>query len=102
MMLPKKCYVSLETPVTLIRLRMIPHLDSLNHDLNDSLANGSAIILLISNHFEGVENIDLSEEVTGHLRYPDLIPKILNRCGFLDVKGGEGTIPKDDIQLDRN
>lgn len=61
---------------------------------------GIAGLQPISNHVDGVENIDLSEEVSGHLRYPDLIPKILNRCGFLDVKGGEGAIPKEeDIQL---
>ncbi|ETS81234.1 hypothetical protein PFICI_06236 [Pestalotiopsis fici W106-1] len=62
---------------------------------------GIAGLQPISDHVLGVENIDLSEEVAGHLRYPDLIPKILNRCGFLHVKGGEGEIPKeeDDIQL---
>ncbi|KAK6072852.1 hypothetical protein SCUP515_07177 [Seiridium cupressi] len=62
---------------------------------------GIAGLQPISDEVEGVENLDLSEEVQGHLRYPDLIAKILNRCGFLDVKGGEGEIPKeeDDIQL---
>lgn len=44
---------------------------------------------------EGVENLDLSEWVSGHLRYPDLMPKILARCGFLDVRGGEGPIEKE-------
>lgn len=44
---------------------------------------------------EGVENLDLSEWVSGHLRYPGLMPKILARCGFLDVRGGEGPIEKE-------
>ncbi|ROW07871.1 hypothetical protein VMCG_03665 [Cytospora schulzeri] len=50
---------------------------------------------------EGVENIDLSEEVMGHLRYPALIAQILTRCGFPNVTGGEGPIAKEeDIQLE--
>ncbi|KAF3023486.1 hypothetical protein E8E14_004629 [Neopestalotiopsis sp. 37M] len=63
---------------------------------------GIAGLQPISDQVVGVENIDLSEEVAGHLRYPDLIPQILKRCGFNDVKGGEGEIPKEDdvdIQL---
>ncbi|KAJ9152056.1 YSIRK family gram-positive signal peptide [Pleurostoma richardsiae] len=43
----------------------------------------------------GVENLNLSPEVEGHLRYPELIPKILTRCGFPGVKGGEGPIERD-------
>lgn len=31
---------------------------------------------------EGVDNMNLSKEVSGHLRYPDLIGKILKRAGF--------------------
>ncbi|KAK7739910.1 hypothetical protein SLS53_005503 [Cytospora paraplurivora] len=50
---------------------------------------------------EGVENLDLSEEVKGHLRYPNLIAKILTRCGFPNVSGGEGPIAKEeDIKLE--
>lgn len=50
---------------------------------------------------EGVENIDLSQEVMGHLRYPALIAQILTRCGFPNVTGGEGPIAKEeDIQLE--
>ncbi|KAK0734313.1 hypothetical protein B0T26DRAFT_670631 [Lasiosphaeria miniovina] len=45
---------------------------------------------------EGVENIDLSEEVDGHLRYPDIIDKILYRCGFQVVEGAAGPIEKDE------
>ncbi|RYP73814.1 hypothetical protein DL771_003392 [Monosporascus sp. 5C6A] len=50
---------------------------------------------------EGVENLDLSGEVQGHLRYPGLIAKILTRCGFPNVRGGEGTIEKegDDAEI---
>lgn len=50
---------------------------------------------------DGVENLDLSDAVSGHLRYPDLIAKILAQCGFPDVKGGEGPIEtdKDAIEL---
>ncbi|ROV99235.1 hypothetical protein VSDG_03881 [Cytospora chrysosperma] len=50
---------------------------------------------------EGVENIDLSKEVMGHLRYPALIAQILTRCGFPNITGGEGPIVKEeDIQLE--
>ncbi|KAI3547970.1 YSIRK family gram-positive signal peptide [Colletotrichum abscissum] len=45
---------------------------------------------------ERVENLNLSAEVSGHLRYPSLIAKILTRCGFPNVKGGEGVIEKDE------
>ncbi|GKT91797.1 LOW QUALITY PROTEIN: transmembrane and coiled-coil domain-containing protein [Colletotrichum tofieldiae] len=47
-----------------------------------------------------VENLNLSAEVSGHLRYPRLIAKILTRCGFPNVKGGDGAIEKDeDIKI---
>lgn len=50
---------------------------------------------------KGVENLDLSKEVKGHLRYPRLIAQILTRCGFPNVSGGEGPIEKEeDIQLE--
>ncbi|KAB5567011.1 hypothetical protein GE09DRAFT_1109009 [Coniochaeta sp. 2T2.1] len=48
---------------------------------------------------EGVENLDLTEEVQGHLRYAGLIGNILVRCGFPDVKGTDGTITKDDDEI---
>ncbi|ROT35017.1 DUF726-domain-containing protein [Sodiomyces alkalinus F11] len=48
----------------------------------------------------GIENLDLSREVAGHLRYPHLIAQILTRCGFPDVKGGEEAIERDE-DLDR-
>ncbi|KAI1490718.1 hypothetical protein F5X96DRAFT_634768 [Biscogniauxia mediterranea] len=43
----------------------------------------------------GVENLDLSPEVKGHLRYPDLIAQILARCGFPGVRGGACAIEKE-------
>jgi hypothetical protein len=52
---------------------------------------------------EGVDNLDLSKEVSGHLRYPELIGKILRRCGFGGIQGEdvEGDIEGDvsEIQL---
>ena len=50
---------------------------------------------------EGVSNLDLSKEVSGHLRYPDLIGKILKRAGFQGIAVGDMDIEGDlgDIQL---
>jgi hypothetical protein len=45
---------------------------------------------------EGVENLNLTEEVQGHLRYADLIGNILVRCGFTDIQGTDGTIQKEE------
>lgn len=44
---------------------------------------------------DGIENLDLSDLVSGHLRYPGLTGEILRRCGFIDVKAGL-TIEKDE------
>ena len=44
---------------------------------------------------EGVENVDLSEEVSGHLRYPELVGKILKRCGVEGVKVEDADIETD-------
>jgi hypothetical protein len=62
---------------------------------------GIAGLQAINEDIEGVENLNLSEEVLGHLRYPDLIPQVLSRCGFNNVIGGDGAIEKeaDAIQL---
>ncbi|KAI0023731.1 DUF726-domain-containing protein [Xylariomycetidae sp. FL0641] len=60
-----------------------------------SLQLGIAGLQAISSDVEGIENLDLTAEVSGHLRYPDLIPQILNRCGFLHIKGGERAIEKE-------
>lgn len=48
----------------------------------------------------GVENLDLSDEVKGHLRYPDLIGQILARCGFPDIEGGDLPIDAEEIRLE--
>ncbi|KAH8906257.1 DUF726-domain-containing protein [Coniochaeta sp. PMI_546] len=48
---------------------------------------------------EGVENLNLTEEVQGHLRYAGLIGNILVRCGFPDIRGTDGTIKKDDDEI---
>lgn len=44
----------------------------------------------------GVENLDLSDLVSGHLRYPELTGKILRRCGFDGVHSGKD-IEEDDL-----
>lgn len=45
---------------------------------------------------KGIENLDLSSQVSGHLRYPDLIGEILDQCGFVGVKSSH-EIEKDDV-----
>lgn len=45
---------------------------------------------------EGIENLDLSESVSGHLRYPDITGEILRKCGFVGVKAA-AEIEKDDL-----
>jgi hypothetical protein len=50
----------------------------------------------------GVENISLTKEVSGHLRYPDLIGKILKRLGFDGIKVEDANIEEEaqtEIQL---
>jgi hypothetical protein len=56
---------------------------------------------------EGVANLDLSKEVSGHLRYPDLIGKILKRAGFegiavedMDIEGDLGEIQLLDVETE--
>jgi hypothetical protein len=46
---------------------------------------------------EGVENTDLSKEISGHLRYPDLIGKTLKRAGFAGIKVEDGDIEEEQI-----
>lgn len=60
-----------------------------------SLQLGIAGLQAVGADIDGVEDLDLSEEVHGHLRYPGLIAQILHRCGFPGVKGGETVIEKD-------
>lgn len=45
---------------------------------------------------DGVENLNLSKEVKGHLRYSRLIAQILTKCGFVGIKGGESPIEKEE------
>ncbi|KAF4442714.1 hypothetical protein F53441_11655 [Fusarium austroafricanum] len=47
---------------------------------------------------EGIQNLDLSDSVSGHLRYPDLIGEILNKCGFVGIKAAS-EIEKDELIL---
>ncbi|KAI6089794.1 DUF726-domain-containing protein [Hypoxylon rubiginosum] len=65
-----------------------------------SMQLGIAGLQAVGDDIEGVENLDLSNEVTGHLRYPGLTAKILARCGFPDVRGGAGAIEKDDGKIE--
>ncbi|KAI1807050.1 DUF726-domain-containing protein [Daldinia bambusicola] len=65
-----------------------------------SMQLGIAGLQPIRGDIEGVENLNLSNEVTGHLRYPELTAKILARCGFPDVRGGAGAIEKDDGKIE--
>ncbi|CAM1504090.1 Fc.00g016810.m01.CDS01 [Cosmosporella sp. VM-42] len=60
-----------------------------------SLAMGVAGLQPVKD-VEGIENLDLSESVSGHLRYPSLTGEILRKCGFMDVKAG-GEIEKDEM-----
>ncbi|KAK4042248.1 hypothetical protein C8A01DRAFT_44768 [Parachaetomium inaequale] len=45
---------------------------------------------------EGVENLNLTDEVQGHMRYAKLIAKILAKCGVPVVRGSEGPIEEDE------
>ncbi|KAH7413178.1 hypothetical protein BKA64DRAFT_347221 [Cadophora sp. MPI-SDFR-AT-0126] len=46
---------------------------------------------------EGVDNLNLSKEVNGHLRYPDLIGKILKKAGFEGILVEDMEIERDDV-----
>ncbi|SPO02271.1 uncharacterized protein DNG_04944 [Cephalotrichum gorgonifer] len=46
-------------------------------------------------HVKGIRNLDLSSEVSGHLRYPALTSQILARCGFANIKGGDRPIERE-------
>ncbi|KHN96803.1 transmembrane and coiled-coil domains 4 [Metarhizium album ARSEF 1941] len=60
-----------------------------------SLALGVAGLQAIDG-VHGIQNLDLSEKVSGHLRYPSLTGEILKACGFTGVRAG-GEIQKDDL-----
>lgn len=60
-----------------------------------SIQLGVAGLQAVAN-IDGVENLDLSQEVKGHLRYSGLIAQILTKCGFPDIRGGESPIEKEE------
>lgn len=60
-----------------------------------SIQLGVAGLQAVTN-IDGVENLDLSQEVKGHLRYPELIPQILTKCGFPGIEGGEDPIEEEE------
>lgn len=62
-----------------------------------SLQLGVAGLEGVGGGTEGMEDIDLGEDVHGHLRYPSLIAPILHRCGFVGVRGGEASIERDEV-----
>lgn len=37
----------------------------------------------------GIENLDLSEVVSGHLRYPELTGEIMRKCGFVGINASK-------------
>ncbi|KAI0903440.1 hypothetical protein F4823DRAFT_635834 [Ustulina deusta] len=61
-----------------------------------SLQLGVAGLQAVGADIHGVEDLDLSDDVHGHLRYPGLIAQILHRCGFANVRGGHTAIEKED------
>ncbi|KAI1328700.1 DUF726-domain-containing protein [Xylariaceae sp. FL0255] len=64
-----------------------------------SLQLGIAGLQAVGADIEGVEDLDLSAEVAGHLRYPQLIGQILHRCGFPNVEGGNKAIEKESLLM---
>ncbi|KAH7321279.1 hypothetical protein B0I35DRAFT_477781 [Stachybotrys elegans] len=60
-----------------------------------SLEFGVAGLQAIEN-VQSVHNLDLSDRVSGHLRYAGLTGEILRQCGFLNVKASD-EIDKDDV-----
>lgn len=45
---------------------------------------------------EGIDNLNLSSVVSGHLRYPELTGEILRKCGFVGIQASK-EIEKDDV-----
>ncbi|KAH6853527.1 hypothetical protein B0I37DRAFT_8903 [Chaetomium sp. MPI-CAGE-AT-0009] len=48
---------------------------------------------------EGIENLNLTEEVQGHMRYAKIISKILAKCGIPVVRGTGGPIEEDEDMI---
>jgi pimeloyl-ACP methyl ester carboxylesterase len=51
---------------------------------------------------EGVENLNLSDEVQGHMRYAKIIAKILAKCGVPVITGAEVPIEDDEDVIKLN
>lgn len=47
---------------------------------------------------DGIENLDLSSYVSGHLRYAGLTGEILRKCGFVGVRASD-EIEKDEVMV---
>ncbi|KAG9256047.1 uncharacterized protein F5Z01DRAFT_535654 [Emericellopsis atlantica] len=60
-----------------------------------SLSMGVAGLQAIKN-VDGIENLDLSDVVSGHQRYPELTGEILRKCAFVGIKASN-TIEKDEV-----
>jgi hypothetical protein len=45
----------------------------------------------------GIINVNLSDSVSGHLRYPSLTGEILHKCGFVNVKAGTEIETEEDV-----
>lgn len=63
-----------------------------------SIQFGVAGLQKIEN-LEGIENMDLSKEVSGHLRYPEILGKILKRTAIEHVLIDDTDIEKDDAEI---
>lgn len=61
-----------------------------------SLALGVAGLQPI-NDVKGIVNVNLSDSVSGHLRYPSLTGEILHKCGFVNVKAGTEIETEEDV-----
>lgn len=62
-----------------------------------SMSTGAAGLQPIP-RVDGLENLDLSPCVSGHLRYPDLLGEILRKCAFPGVDATDD-IPMDDVMI---
>ncbi|EHK40369.1 hypothetical protein TRIATDRAFT_42639 [Trichoderma atroviride IMI 206040] len=61
-----------------------------------SLALGVAGLQPIKD-VNGIVNVNLSDSVSGHLRYPSLTGEILHKCGFVNVKAGTEIETEEDV-----
>ena len=61
-----------------------------------SIQLGIAGLTGVEGNVPGVENINLTGEVEGHMRYLTSMGKVLTRCGIEGIAGGEGRIEGSD------